>query len=121
MDDLSGLTQLCNHSISSGGFFDACKIAKLKPPFKKGSKTELSINLFSTIYVKSYGKSNAWAGFHQHLKNHSADLFLPYLTDKMSNSFNTGLLTEMILVELQKVFETIDHNILIQKWQDLAF
>ena len=48
IDDLSGIflrdgakllptpiTQLCNLSISSGTFPDACKIAKLKPLFKK--------------------------------------------------------------------------------------
>ena len=53
IDDLSGIflkdgatllatpiTQLCNLSISSGRFPDACKIAKLKPLFKKGSKTD---------------------------------------------------------------------------------
>ena len=34
------ITQLCNLSISSGTFPDACKIAKLKPLFKKGSKTD---------------------------------------------------------------------------------
>ena len=34
------ITQLCNLSISSGRFPDACKIAKLKPLFKKGSKTD---------------------------------------------------------------------------------
>ena len=53
IDDLSGIflkdsasllatpiTQLCNLSILSGRFPDACKIAKLKPLFKKGSKTD---------------------------------------------------------------------------------
>ena len=53
IDDLSGIflkdgasllampiTQLCNLSISSHRFPDACKIAKLKPLFKKGSKTD---------------------------------------------------------------------------------
>ena len=53
IDDLSGIflkdgasllatpiTQLCNLSISSGRFPDSCKIAKLKPFFKKGSKTD---------------------------------------------------------------------------------
>ena len=52
-DDLSGIflkdgtkllttpvTQLCNPSISSRRFPDACKIAKLKPLFKKGTKTD---------------------------------------------------------------------------------
>ena len=53
IDDLSGIflkdgaallatpiTQLWNLSISSGRFPDACKIAKLKPLYKKGSKTD---------------------------------------------------------------------------------
>ena len=53
IDDLSGIflkdgasllatptTPLCNLSISSSRFPDACKIAKLKPLFKKGSKTD---------------------------------------------------------------------------------
>ena len=33
------ITQLCNVSVSSGTFLDACKIAKLKPFFKKGTRT----------------------------------------------------------------------------------
>ena len=53
IDDLSGIflkdgasllatptTPLCNLPISSSRFPDACKIAKLKPLFKKGSKTD---------------------------------------------------------------------------------
>ena len=36
------------------------QIAKSKALLKKGSKTELPINLSSTTYVKSLGKSNAW-------------------------------------------------------------
>ena len=53
IDDLSGIflkdgasllatpiTQLCNLSISSGRFPDACKIPKLKPLFEKGPKTD---------------------------------------------------------------------------------
>ena len=35
------IAQLCNLPISSGRFPDACKIAKLKPLFKKGFKTDL--------------------------------------------------------------------------------
>ena len=34
------ITQLCNLSISSGTFPDACKIAKLKPLFKKSTRTD---------------------------------------------------------------------------------
>ena len=55
IDDLSGrflkegsrvlskpISELCNLRIKLGSFPDSCKIAKLKPLFKKGSKTNLS-------------------------------------------------------------------------------
>ena len=34
--------EICNLSITSGVFPDACKIAKLKPIYKKGIKTDPS-------------------------------------------------------------------------------
>ena len=66
IDDLSGrflkdgsrvlskpISELCNLSIKLGSFPDACKIAKLKPLFKKESKTNPSnyrpISLLSLI------------------------------------------------------------------------
>ena len=55
IDDLSGrflkdgsrvfskpISELCNLSIDLGSFPDSCKVAKLKPLFKKWSKTNLS-------------------------------------------------------------------------------
>ena len=36
------ITDLCNLSITSGKFPDSCKIAKLKPIYKKASLTEAS-------------------------------------------------------------------------------
>ena len=36
------------------------------------------------------------------------------LRDKITRDVNSGLLTEMILIDLQKAFHTIDHNILIK-------
>ena len=35
---------------------------------------------------------------------------LSYLHDKVTKGFDSGLLTEMILIDLQKAFDTIDHN-----------
>ena len=60
------ITDLCNLSITSGKFPDSCKIAKLKPIYKKGSLTEASnyrpISLLHTVNIKSnresYSKSN---------------------------------------------------------------
>ena len=54
-------------------------------------------------------------------KNNSTDFCLSYLTDKISKGFDSGLLTGMILIDLQKVFDTIDHNILLLKMPSLGF
>ena len=52
-------------------------------------------------------------------KNHSTDFCLCYLADKISKGLDTGLLTGVILIDLQKAFDTIDHNILLQKMSSL--
>ena len=44
-------------------------------------------------------------------KNHSTDFCLSYLTGRISKGFDSGILTEVILIDLQKAFDTIDHNI----------
>ena len=46
---------------------------------------------------------------------------LSYLTDKISKGFDSGLLTGVILIDLQKAFDTIDHNILLLKMPSLGF
>ena len=54
-------------------------------------------------------------------KNHSTDTSLAYLTDKILTGFDSGLLTGMILIDLQKAFDTINHNILLRKMSTLRF
>ena len=54
-------------------------------------------------------------------KNHSTDFCLSYLTDKISKGFDSGLLTGVILIDLQKAFYTADHNILLLKMSSLGF
>ena len=41
-------------------------------------------------------------------KNYSNNFCLSYLTEKISQGFDSGLLTGMILIDLQKAFDTID-------------
>ena len=43
--------------------------------------------------------------------NHSTNLCLSFLTDKILKGFDEGLLTGMILIDLQKAFDTIAHEI----------
>ena len=112
-------------------------MTKLKPLFKKGSKTNPSnyrpISLLpliskviekliheqtSTFLSKNEILYNYQSGFR---KNHSTDSFLTFLCDKILNGFDEGLMTGMILIDLQKVFDTIVHDILLQKLNAMSF
>ena len=131
------VSALCNLSISRGVFPSACKVAKLKPIFKKGKKTDPSnYRLISLLPVISkiiekvvHDQTNAFlsdenilynyqSGFRA---NHSTNLCLSFLTDKVLKGFDEGLLTGIILIDLQKAFDTVDHEILLQKLKAIRF
>ena len=65
--------------------------------------------------VKKYNHQSGFRG------NHSTNLCLSFLTDKILKGFDEGLLTGMILIDLQKAFDTIDHEILLQKLKAIKF
>ena len=46
-------------------------------------------------------------------KNNSTDTSLSYLVDKILTGFDSGLLAGMILINLQKAIDTINHEILL--------
>lgn len=52
---------------------------------------------------------------------HSTDSCLTHLTDKIQEGCDSGCHTGMILIDLQKAFDTIDHEILLQKLSYLKF
>ena len=54
-------------------------------------------------------------------KKFSTDSCLSYLNNKIVTGFESGLHTGMILIDLQKAFDTIDHDILINKMEYLGF
>ena len=128
---------LCNLWISQGVFPNACKFAKLKPIFKKGKKTDPSnyrpISLLPSLpkiierVIHDQTNSslsnedilyNYQSGFQG---NHSRNLCLSFFTDKVLKGFDESLLTGMILTDLQKAFDTIDHENLLQKLKAIKF
>ena len=52
---------------------------------------------------------------------HSSDLYLSYLNDKILKGFDNSLFTGMILIDLKKAFDTIGHNILLEKLKVIGF
>ena len=128
---------MCNLSISLSSFPDDCKIAKLKPLYKKEAKTKPKnyrpislLPLISKVIEKAIHNQTQnfldtnrilyryQSGFRKH---YSTDTCLSYLTDKVSTGFEKGLLTVMVLINLQKVFDTIDHGIPLDKVNCLGF
>ena len=54
-------------------------------------------------------------------KGYSTDSCLSYLYNKIATGFESGLHTGMILTDLQKAFDTFNHEILIKKMECLGF
>ena len=54
-------------------------------------------------------------------KNHLEELCFALLQDKILKGFDKGLMTGMILIDLQKAFDTIDHDILLKKLSAIGF
>ena len=46
---------------------------------------------------------------------------LCYLSDKILKGFNKGMMTVMTLTDLQNVFDTIDHDLLLEKLYVIGF
>ena len=131
------IVQICNLSIKLSTVPDECKIAKLKPLYKKGKETDPKnyrpISLLPLIYkilekvihdqtMDLVTKKNILYKFESDFRKfHSTDSSLSYLQDKISKGFDLGLLTGIILIDLQKAFENIDHKILTEKMKCMGF
>ena len=127
------ISDLISLSISLASVPESCKVAKLKPLFKKGSKLEpknfrppvISKVLEKVIHdqMQTFLTDNNilycyQSGFR---KFHSTDTCLSYLNYKILKSIDCGLMTGLILIDLRKAFDTIDHEILLEKMVHLQF
>ena len=110
------INDLSHLSLTSEKFLDPCKVAKLKPLYKKGSLTEPCnyrpislLPLISKVIEKVIHDQTSTflnsknllytyqSGFR---KKHSTDFCLSYLNDKILKGFDRGMMTGMILIDL---------------------
>ena len=107
------------------------KTARVIPLYKKKSKTDPGnyrpvsiLTIVSKILervtynqIESYMKSeNLFYSFQSGFRSSfSTDTFLTHLTDQIRFQMDRGFYTGMVMIDLQKAFNTVDHDILLQK------
>ena len=125
------LANLFNLSFSTGVFPDILKTSSVLPLFKKGSKLSCGnyrpISLLSNIskvleklmYSRLYSFLNIYNciselqfGFRA---KHSTSHALVSITEQIREALDTGHFACGIFIDLQKAFDTVDHDILVSK------
>ena len=108
------MTELCNLSITSGKLPDSCKIAKLKPVYKRVPYLEhlttdrprsLLLLISKVIEKVIRDQTSAFLNSRNLLhnyqskkqKNHSTYFCLSFLNDEILKGVDQGLITSMIL------------------------
>ena len=125
------ISDIFNLSVLLGKFPSQCKIAKVRPIFKKGSRLE-AVNyrpisllpLISKVFEKCIHDQlqkyvtdfNIIYKFQSGFRSDfSADTCLSYMHNTILQGMDKGEYTGMVLIDLQKAFDTIDHQILLSK------
>ena len=125
------LARVINISIKTGIYPDQLKIAKILPLYKKGSNSDPSnyrpISILSIInkifekilHKRLYNYLNKFNILYKYQfgfrKGHSTTQALIELTDNIKRGLDNKQYTCGIFIDLCKAFDTVDHNILLNK------
>ena len=127
-------TRIVNLSIHNAVIPDEMKKARIVPLYKKGKRTcvgnyrpvsilpVLSKVIERVIYnqVEAYSREYIYelqSGFRT---SYSTDTCLLYLNEYIKNEIDKGNQVGMLLLDLQKAFDTVQHTILLRKLKALG-
>ena len=127
----SPLAQIINQSFQSGLFPDKMKLAKVIPLFKKGCPL-IAANYRPISLLSVFGKITEKVMYKRLYKflekyeilyalqfgfrsNQSSDHALVSLTEAIKNALDNRRFGCGIFLDLQKAFDTVNHNILLSK------
>ena len=125
------LTHLINLSLKSGVFPSELKLAKVVPIFKAGDTSAINnyrpisvLSFFSKVYEKIvYNHVLDFVDYNNVLydyqygfrHSHSTQQAIITLIDRISKSLDKGDIAIIILLDLKKGFDTVDHRIRLRK------
>ena len=127
------ITLIVNQCLTTGIFPTAFKIAKVKPIYKKGNKSDLNnyrpISLLPTIskifervihtQLYNYLSENKLLCEQQYgfRSQHSTELAAIKLVDYLTHNMDTNKIPTSIYLDLSKAFDTLSFDILLTKFK----